>query len=236
VEHDEVPAPHDVDPRSIKIRRILAKNGLSDLDGKVGQLDNFVDLLLKWNKRINLISRKDTQNIWEAHILHSLSLVLGAPIPPTAKVLDLGTGGGLPGIPMKIVRTDISLVMLDSTRKKIEAVRDMVETLGLQETTAEWGRAEDKAMQKKFRESFDVVVARGVAPLDELAAWSCSLVKRNQGKESRLVALKGGDVGPELERTRRLRSVREVSAKALTFYGAEVIPGVNKQIVSVWFS
>jgi 16S rRNA (guanine527-N7)-methyltransferase len=190
--------------------RICLKNGLR-LDAEAEkQLKKYVDLLLEWNSKINLISRKDQENVWGAQILHAVSLLFRVSMPGGIRVLDLGTGGGLPGVPLAILRKDIDFVVLDSIRKKTTAVESMVGELGLVNCRVETGRAE--ALGREARGRFDGVLARAVASLAELVRWG-KLVTRSAGGggpameiEGRksftvpwLIAYKGGDVTGEVE-------------------------------------
>lgn len=231
-------------PATIWFRNILQRNGLAPSDEQIGQVEKFVALLLDWNSKVNLISRKDTGNIWQAHILHSASILLLAEIQQNARVLDLGSGGGLPGVLIKILRPDVEMTCLDATRKKMEAVADMISQLGLSRCRVSWGRAEDLGKADPDRFHYDTVLARAVAPLPDLVQWSRpflrqteSLPKSDRGKPTRpiLIALKGGNLERERSRASRLPGVRAVRESALVFHGAEQIPGVDKKIVIVEF-
>jgi 16S rRNA (guanine(527)-N(7))-methyltransferase RsmG len=190
---------------------------------------------LDWNAKVNLISRKDTANIWQAHILHSASIPILVNIPKGAAILDLGSGGGLPGIVIKILRPDLHMVCLDATRKKMDAVGDMVKQLGLTDCEVTWGRAEDIGKQKPHMSSYNVVVARAVAPLHQLAQWSRPFLHPDRNRPPTLAALKGGNLENETAQTRALHGVRSVRESALVFPGSEQIPGVDKKLVIVEF-
>ena len=225
--------------KSIEIRRICAKNGVFMSDDMERRMLQFARLLREANTRLNLISRKDVDNLWESHILHSLAILFEEKLPHNCVVLDLGSGGGLPGVPLTIVRPDISMILLDATRKKVEAVQAMVTELSLNTVEVLWGRAEDPLTVEKVSDRCDVVVARAVAPLKNLVSWSRVLVRRKRsvdGKTPHLVALKGGDLDDEIAVIQKIGYVRDVTSKHLTFIGAENIPGVEKKIVSVHFS
>lgn len=226
--HDSL-SPSDPQP-TIWLRTLLVRNGLNVRDDQLGQLESFVHLLLEWNSKINLISRKDEANIWKAHILHSTAILLEADLPVKARVLDLGSGGGLPGLVIKILRPDLDMTCLDATRKKMDAVADMVRKLGLRDCATAWGRAEDLGKDKWFNANFDVVVARAVAPLRDLVKWSTPFLR---APHARLITLKGGDLGQERGQAERLPGVTSIRESALTFDGAEQIPGVDKKIVVV---
>ncbi len=124
--------------------------------------------MLEWNKKINIISRKDEENVWTYHILHSISPLFKIEIKQNSAIVDIGTGGGLPGIPIKILRPDISMLCIDSTGKKINAVSQMITDLKLNNIHALWGRAEEIGSQPEYAGKFDVVIARAVAPLKDL--------------------------------------------------------------------
>ncbi|MBI4535707.1 MAG: 16S rRNA (guanine(527)-N(7))-methyltransferase RsmG, partial [Ignavibacteriae bacterium] len=122
-----------------------------------------MDLLLEWNSKLNLISRKDEQRVWTSHILHSLSILFLVRIPKRSKVLDLGTGGGLPGIPISIARPDISVTHVDSIHKKVVAVKDVIERLHLTNASVVCSRAEDLPGEHPGQEvRYHIVVSRGV--------------------------------------------------------------------------
>lgn len=223
---------------TIWLKTIMVKNGLQPTDDQVSKLETFVGMLLDWNTKVNLISRKDTEHIWQAHILHSASILIQHKFPQGANLLDLGSGGGLPGIVMKILRPDLSVTCLDATRKKMDAVADMIGQLGLSGCATAWGRAEDLGKTAPLTASFDFVVARAVAPLRDLARWSRPFFRLPAGTPDHfptLVTLKGGDLEKECAQTKALPWVRNVNSSALSFPGSEAIPGVDKKIVIVEF-
>jgi len=114
---------------SLRLSHICRDNGLRLEDRQVDLLRRYVDLLRGWNARVNLISRRDEENIWWSHILHSLSFLFFLQPGQGMRLLDLGTGGGLPGIPLAILRNDLHIVLLDSIRKKTAAVQEMAEQM-----------------------------------------------------------------------------------------------------------
>lgn len=167
-------------------------------DTQLEQLRLLEEIYLDWNTRINVISRKDTGGLYEKHVLHSLSIAAVCEFGPGQHILDLGTGGGFPGIPLAIFFPEVNFLLVDSIGKKLKVVDAVVEGLGLQNVTTKHSRVEDIRGQK-----FDTVVSRAVAPLKDLWQWSKPLLKKNQPTEIQhscngLVCLKGGDLAQEI--------------------------------------
>ena len=140
------------------------------------------ELYRTWNARINVISRKDIDALYEHHVLHSLGIAKAFPFSDGTKVMDLGTGGGFPGIPLAILTPGVHFHLVDSIGKKIRVCNEIIQALGLVNVTTEWTRVE------KLQAKYDVTVSRAVASIEELIRWSKPLSKR-------LICLKGpGDV------------------------------------------
>jgi 16S rRNA (guanine527-N7)-methyltransferase len=156
----------------------------------------FQQYFLEWNNKINLISRKDTEAFMTHHVLHSLSILKFFGFKNGSKLLDLGTGGGFPGIPLAICLPDVEFTLIDSTGKKIAAVQDMIEQLGLKNATAMHKRAEEMKGQ------YDFVVTRAVAEFSKLLPWSRHLIsdKHQNSYPNGLIALKGETYIDELKR------------------------------------
>ncbi len=221
--------------------QVLESNELQPDDQQISSLREYVVALKEWNSKINLISRTDIENVWSAHILHSLSLILEVDIPAGCRILDIGTGGGLPGIPLAIMRPDIEFVLLDSIQKKVLAVSDMISRIPISNVSTVRGRTEELKNDARFSRSFDVAVARAVAPLDQLVVWakpflrssSMSMVLRRSGTTERLpaiLALKGGDLNGEIEvvKTKHRTSVKLIN---LSFKGIHEAGLDDKRIV-----
>lgn len=161
------------------------------------QFGRLEELYTEWNSRINVISRKDMDALYQKHVLHSLSIAAVFEFQNGSHLLDLGTGGGFPGIPLAIFYPQVQFHLVDSIAKKIKVVNAVAEALELSNITAEQTRVEDIKNRK-----FDGVISRAVAPLKDLWRWSKPLIKRNQPDELRayngLVCLKGGDLTQEI--------------------------------------
>jgi 16S rRNA (guanine527-N7)-methyltransferase len=163
---------------------------------KAGKLHG---LYLDWNEKINVISRTDIENLYLHHVLHSLSILKFYGFREGSEILDLGTGGGFPGIPLAIMLPECRFTLIDGTAKKIKVVNDIAEKLGLENVTALHLRAEE------CRSKHDFVVTRAVADLGKLMLWSRPLLKEiSRGPmPSGLFALKGGDIRSEIKLLKR---------------------------------
>ena len=152
-------------------------------------------LYREWNEKINIISRKDIGNLYERHVLHSLSIAHLFKFKAGAHILDLGTGGGFPGIPLAILFPETQFKLIDGTRKKISVVQAIAKELSLDNVVAQQIRAEELKKEK-----FDFVVSRAVASLDKLLMWSKPLIhsKQQHAQPNGLIALKGGKVAQEI--------------------------------------
>ena len=151
-------------------------------------------LYTEWNEKINVISRKDIDNLYERHVLHSLSIAKLIQFKTATKILDLGTGGGFPGIPLAIIFPESRFHLVDSIGKKLNVVDDVQTRLGLKNTFIFHTRAEDMDYQ------YDFVVSRAVAPLSDLLRWTKGkyLPKDQNAFKNGLICLKGGDIDAEL--------------------------------------
>lgn len=172
------------------------------------QLEQLGHLYKEWNSKINVVSRKDIDNIYTHHILHSMGIAKVFQFKDGAKVLDLGTGGGLPGIPMAILFPEVEFLLVDSIGKKIRVTEEICKGLGLKNVKSQQIRAEE------LKQRFDFVITRAVAVLPKLIHWTQKLYKKKQqhGIPNGLWALKGTD--------RAAAEVQELGAKAY----AEIYP------------
>lgn len=166
-----------------------------DLSEKqIEQFTMLESLYGEWNEKINVISRKDMESLYEKHILHSLGIAKIMEFAPGTKVLDVGTGGGFPGIPLAILFPETKFTLIDSIGKKITVVNAVAEEVGLSNLTAIHGRAE------KVKEKFHFVVSRAVTQMPEFLRWLKGKFEKEQlnAKHNGVLYLKGGDLAEEL--------------------------------------
>lgn len=174
---------------------ILKKYFADFTPGQEKQFAALKDLYTEWNEKINVISRKDIQNFYLHHVLHSLAVAAKFDLQKNMHVMDLGAGGGFPGIPLSIIFPEVSFHLVDSINKKLQVVLQIADSIGLSNVTTQHIRAEEIKNRQ-----FDVVVSRAVAPLKDLWRWSKPLLKKNKDPESvnGLICLKGGDLANEI--------------------------------------
>jgi 16S rRNA (guanine527-N7)-methyltransferase len=184
-----------------------------------GQLEQFralESLYKEWNSKINVISRKDIDSLYEKHVLHSLAIAAAFDLPNNIDIIDIGTGGGFPGIPLAIFFPKIRFHLVDSINKKLTVIEEVKNAIGLKNVTTQHTRAEDIKNRK-----FDFAVSRAVAPLKDLLHWSRPLVrvkefkiKNEEGEslvKSGLICLKGGDLAAEISESRARPRMMEIN-------------------------
>lgn len=216
------------------IQSILSAAGAAIDDRQRSQLATFVALLRDWNSRINLISRKDEEQIWRSHILHSLAVLITVDMPRRGMMLDLGTGGGMPGIPLAIMLPEVRFMLVDSIAKKIRAVEDMVLRLELKNVSVRLGRVEEDAFLRKYGGTYDIVLARAVTRLPALVRWGYPLLRRDGPRK--LVVWKGGDVAEEIAEARRHGGVKEIRVLPIIVPGESYFEREEKKIIEVLFT
>ncbi len=214
-----------------QVRDILQQNGVLITDSQWDLLKQWHDLLIQQNQKLNLISRKDTDRIWEKHLLHCFALLACRSLPEGSEVCDFGTGGGLPGIPLAIIRPDSRFTLIDSIGKKIHAVQTILADLQLSNVEAVLGRGEDLGKQRKYSRRFSVFTAKAVAPLKSLEFWTRHLRK----KKAVLHAYKGGDLGEEIQEVMSYPYIRHIEETLLALDGYPLLAEDQKKIVTLDF-
>jgi 16S rRNA (guanine527-N7)-methyltransferase len=168
-------------------------------DDQVEKFKRLGPLFLEWNEKINCISRKDTEHFYERHVLHSLGIAKIMRFEPGTRILDIGTGGGFPGIPLAIMFPEASFLMVDSIGKKILVVNEIIAALNLQNAQAKHLRAE------KVHEKFEFIVSRAVTALPAFLPWTNGKFSQTQKNKlpNGILYLKGGDLSDELKGIKR---------------------------------
>ena len=178
--------------------------GLSDT--QKAQFEALYDLYIDWNSKINVISRKDITNLYDHHVLHSLGIAKFIRFVPETEVMDVGTGGGFPGIPLAIIFPEVRFNLVDSIGKKVKVATEVAKSIGLQNVTTRHCRVEE---EKKM---FDFVVSRAVMPLSDLV----KIVRKNIKKEQQnvypngLICLKGGELEHEILPFKHLAQIEDM--------------------------
>lgn len=175
--------------------------GLSDVQKQ--QFAALGDLYTEWNQKINVISRKDIENLYERHVLHSLGLTKMLQFKPGSKVMDVGTGGGFPAIPLAIMYPEVHFHLVDSINKKLTVAANVAEAIGLSNISLRHCRVEEE------KEKFDFVVSRAVMPLKDLVKLSAKNVasKGINALPNGIICLKGGELQEEIKPFRNIATV-----------------------------
>jgi 16S rRNA (guanine527-N7)-methyltransferase len=168
-------------------------------DHQKSQFDKMGEVYVEWNEKINVVSRKDIDNIYINHILHSLGIAKALSFQPGASILDVGTGGGFPGIPLAVLFPETQFHLIDSIGKKITVVREVTNALELKNIKSEQIRAE------QVRGKYDFVISRAVTRMKEFYQWVINRVKEESihSLDNGILYLKGGDLEEELGELKR---------------------------------
>ncbi|CAM1334144.1 16S rRNA (guanine(527)-N(7))-methyltransferase RsmG [Tenacibaculum aestuariivivum] len=163
---------------------------------QLAQFSKLQGLYEDWNLKINVVSRKDIDELYLRHVLHSLAIAKVMSFKPGSKVMDVGTGGGFPGIPLAILFPETQFHLVDSIGKKIKVVNEVVEGLGLQNVKTTNGRVEE------VKDTYDFIVSRAVAQMETFVGWTKGKIakKQNHDLKNGILYLKGGDLTEELEK------------------------------------
>ena len=172
------------------------KLGINLSEIQLKQFYNYMNLLIEWNKKINLTAITEPDEIILKHFVDSLTI--SRYISDGTKVVDVGTGAGFPGIPLKIVRQDVDITLLDSLQKRINFLDEVINELNLEKITTIHSRVEDFGKNKKYREEFDIATSRAVANLSTLSEYLLPLVKVG----GKVISMKGSLIQEELENSK----------------------------------
>lgn len=174
---------------------------------QIKQLEALYDLYTDWNAKINVISRKDIENLYLHHVLHSMAIAQVIHFKPNTRVLDVGTGGGFPGIPLAILFPEVEFVLIDSIGKKIRVGQEVADAIGLKNISLKHLRIQEE------KGKYDFVVSRAVMPLEELVKLSRKNIsdQHQNALPNGLICLKGGELAHEIQAFRKSAVVYNIS-------------------------
>ena len=216
----------------VDVWTLLSTNGITLSKQQMDSLERYHNELRYWNEKVNMISRKDADNIWEKHIVHSLALLKYVDLPKKARVLDVGTGGGLPGIPLKLARPDLRITCVDSIAKKTKLVTMFAEHTGLKDIDVVTSRVEELSNDPHYRRGFDVIVSRAVAPITKLVRWTRELIK----EDGFYAFLKGGDLTEEIAAATQEHPSLSTQEFNIVFLGLPQYKQDEKKVIRCEFS
>lgn len=200
---------HMVDYDTTLFDKGLEKLGISLSQGQMEQFLQYYELLVDWNKVMNLTGITEFEEVIVKHFLDSLAIVKVCDMNKIDKVIDIGTGAGLPGIPLKIVFSHLKIVLLDALKKRITFLDEVIKRLKLVDITSTHGRAEDFANNSEYREQFDISVSRAVANLSTLSEYCLPFVKT----DGEFISYKSGKIAEEVKEAK----------KAISMLGGKII-------------
>ncbi len=207
------------------IKKFLSDKLQLDPEKYLSDFLKYQEVLLDWNKKINLVSRKSDSI--EDHILNSVFFLTKINTENIKSIADIGTGGGFPGIPLKILYPDKKLLLVDSIQKKINVLKDIIEKLNLKNTEAVCGRAEVISERQEYKNKYDCVISKAVGGTDKLYEWG----KNFLSERGEMICIKGGNIEDELAELNKLRY--NINVEVINF-GTEKLYGIeDKKIVII---
>ncbi len=211
----------------IEFWTVCSSNGIILDEEQMRQVERYNNELKYWNAKVNLISRQDEGNILVRHILHSMSCLKYIDLPPKSNCIDIGTGGGLPGIPIKIAKPDIRMLLVDSISKKITMTDMLAKHTGQRNIRALRIRADELAQNSDHITKYDFVFSRAVVKTQLIISWVKKLLK-NTGK---IVLYKGGDIAEELDQASKYFPDFTFKEYNISLFGAKWFKEEQKKIL-----
>lgn len=202
-----------------KFKELSSTLGIDLNDVQIENFIKFKDILLEWNEKINLTTIVEDDDIIIKHFVDSLTSAMY--VEDNAKIIDIGTGAGFPGIPLKIVKDDLDVTLLDSLNKRIVYLNDLIDRIGFRKIEAIHGRAEETSRNKDFREQYDIAIARAVANLKVLSEYALPFVKVG----GKFICMKGPNVAEEIsgaEENIKLLGGRIIEKKSFELPGTDM--------------
>lgn len=206
---------------------ICSANGVVLSLEQIRQIERYRDELVYWNEKVNLISRKDIENVLQNHILHSLSVLKYVNLSLKSRCLDLGTGGGLPGIPISIANPEARMLLVDSITKKIKITDMLAKHTGNKYIKTMNVRVEDFAHNKEHNSYFDFVFARAISDAEQIVKWTKTLLKQN----GKIVLFKGGDLSGEIEKLKKSFPKIKIKIHNISLIGYEKFEQEEKRLL-----
>ncbi|MCX7736007.1 MAG: 16S rRNA (guanine(527)-N(7))-methyltransferase RsmG [Candidatus Kapabacteria bacterium] len=216
----------------VKFWTVCSLNGILLDEEQMVLIERYSNELLYWNKKVNLISRKDEENLLERHILHSLTPLKYISFKEKAYCLDVGTGGGLPGIPLKIARPDLKFTLIDSISKKIKMTEMFAKHTELKDIKAIAIRAEDYEKSNNNIKRFDYIFSRAVAKTDLVISWVRNIIK----KDGLIVLYKGGNLDEEIEIAKRRFKDVDINVISINMNGSSWFSDEDKKLLVCKFN